>query len=444
MRLFIPRHRLRAILNLGLPVIGGMLSQSLLNLADTAMVGVLGMNALAGVGVGGYAAFMATALILGLSSAVQAMVARRSGEGRNGDLALPVTGGVLLALIACIPLSLVLFCSSASILPLISSDPGVLEVAVPYFDYRVAGILAVGLSLSFRGYWNGLNRGWVYLRLLILMHLLNVIISFGLIFGVGGLPEMGAAGAGLGTTLALLLGALITGVATFRDILRNRPPRLLPDRHTLRSLLRLSVPSSVQQFLFATSVTVLFWIIGQIGAEELAVAQVLINLALLLILPAVGLGMAATTLVSQALGNQEPDRAEQIGWDVVRLTTLVLIVLSLPMWFTPKALLSLFIHDDMLMELATAPLQITGVAICIDAAAIVFAQALLGAGANRTVMMVTTLGQWAFYLPLAWLVGPVAGQGLVGIWLIQLLHRGASSAVFSAIWARRNWTRIRL
>ena len=75
---------------LALPIIGGMVSQNILNLVDTAMVGTLGDAALAAVGLGGFVNFMFIALILGVSTGVQVMTARRKGEGRFGDLALPL------------------------------------------------------------------------------------------------------------------------------------------------------------------------------------------------------------------------------------------------------------------------------------------------------------------------------------------------------------------
>lgn len=437
-------HRLQQILTLGLPIIGGMLSQSLINLIDTAMVGSLGGDALAGVGVGSYANFMAIALIMGLSSGVQAMVARRNGQGRIHDKAQPLNAGLLLALLIGLPLTLLCLMFSSDIIALISNDPAVMAVAVPYFDFRILAILAVGLNLSFRGYWNGINRPLVYLKVLLAVHLCNVLISYGLIYGKLGLPQMGAAGAGLGTALSLSLGTLAYAVLTYRQALLSGFCRRLPDCQTLRSLLRLSLPHSLQQFLFAASVSLLFWIIAQLGTQELAIAHVLTLLSLFLILPAVGLGMAATTLVSHALGQQQPQQARQWGWDCVKVALVMLLLLSVPLLLFPEAILSLFIHDPVLVEQARLPLRIAVVAICADVAAIVFTQAMLGAGANRTVLWVTTLGQWGFYLPLAWLVGPYLGGGLTAIWLVQLLHRSLSSMLFGYLWSNQRWDKIRL
>lgn len=444
MAVFPTRYRLKTILALGLPITGGMLSQSLLNLVDTLMVGQVGEQALAGVGVAGYVNFMVVALILGLSAAVQARVARRQGEGRERHCAQPVINGLVLAVLLCVPL--MLFCSSYAewLLHWVTQRDEVLAVAIPYFEYRVPALLAVGMSFCFRGYWNGINRGWVFLRILISMHLLNIVISYGLIFGAFGLPELGAPGAGLGTTIALYIGALISAIVTFRSAWSQGLFARFPTLEDLREILSLSLPNSFQQFMFAASITVLFAIIGQLGTHELAIAQVLINISLLLILPAVGLGMSATTFVSRSLGRKEPVTATEYGWDVVKLATLTLVLLSLPLWLFPEAILSLFLQSPEALEKAVLPLQIGGLAICVDATAIVMAQALLGAGANRTVMSISIIGQWLFYLPLAWLLGPYLGGGLLAIWLVQLLHRGLSSVVYAYIWSQKRWAHIRL
>jgi putative MATE family efflux protein len=437
-------QRVRTILTLGLPIIGGMLSQSLLNLVDAAMVGRLGEAALAGVGIAGYANFIAISCIIGLSSAVQSLVARRHGEGRCTEMARPVNAGIILALTIALPLSLLFATFSDSLLGLMSRDSAVLSIANDYFDYRILAMSAVGINFSLRGWWNGTYRPMIHLRLLLVMHLLNVILSYGLIFGALGLPALGAAGAGLGTCIALFIGCLLNAALVWRDARKHGFLRAKRDRRALATVLSLSIPHSLQQLLFAIAIAVLFWIIGQLGTQEQAIAHVLINLALFLILPGVGLGMASTSLVSHALGRNQPTEAQQWGWDVIKTALVIICMLSLPMWLAPERILALFITDPQLVDQARLPLQITGLAICLDAASLVLTQALLGAGAHRLVMMVSVGGQWLFYLPLAWLFGPHLGFGLTGIWLVQLVHRSLSSLVFIGIWRRRHWADIKL
>jgi putative MATE family efflux protein len=436
------RQRFKHILSLGLPIIGGMLSQSLLNLIDAAMVGHLGEKALAGVGIGSYANFMAIALVMGLGAGVQALVARRRGEGRLEELAAPLNSGLSIAFCLALPLTLLGWWQADAIIGLLSDDPEVVRIGIAYFEWRVLAVFAVGLNFAFRGYWNGNHRSGVYMRTLVIMHLANVAISYSLIHGLLGLPAMGAPGSGLGTSIALYLGSLIYAMQTWRaargqGFLRHRPREI-----DLRVLLRLSLPNSLQQFFFATGITTLFWIIGQVGTAELAVAHVLINLALFLILPGIGLGMAATTLVSQSMGEKDFVAAHRWGWEVVKVAALALALLGTPFWLFPELILRLFVSDPQLIELGTWPLRLTGMGMVIDATALVLTQALLGAGANRTVMAVSLGNQWLFFLPLAYLVGPVLGYGLLAIWSVQILQRGLASAIFAMMWQKRSWTRI--
>ena len=438
-------QRFTTIFSLGLPIIGGMLSQSLLNLVDAAMVGALGETSLAGIGIGGYAIFIAISLILGLSSGVQAQIARRKGQDRDHEIAIPLIWGLLCALLITIPLTLLFLHSSEYIVTLFSADIQAIAIAEQYFDYRILALLAIGFNLSFRGYWNGTNRPMVYLRVLLLTHLFNVVLNYLLIYGHLGFEPMGAPGAGLGTTISLYFGAMLIGLLTLQDTARRKLARFsLTERTALKSLLKLAIPHSTQQFFFAIAVAVLFWIIGLLGTEQQAIGHVLINLALLLILPGVGLGIASTTLVSHALGQQQPELACRWGWDVIIVATIIMAILSLPMWLVPDAVLGLFLTTEQAIADARLPLMLTGAAICLDAAAIVLTQALLGAGANRTVMIVTTTGQWLFYLPLAWFVGPWLGFGLSGIWFIQIIHRSLSSLAFIYIWNKRSWVHIRI
>jgi putative MATE family efflux protein len=440
----IERQRLKHILSLGLPIIGGMLSQSLLNLVDAAMVGHLGETALAGVGIGSYANFMAIALVMGLGAGVQALVARRRGEGRADEIAAPLNAGLLIALCLALPLMLLCWSFARPIIALLTTDAAVRQIGSEYFEWRVLAIFAVGMNFAFRGYWNGNHRSGVYMRTLVIMHVTNVLISYSLIHGLFGLPRMGAPGSGLGTTLALYLGSAIYAVQTWRSANHQGFLSRWPSRGEVSRMLRLSLPNSVQQFFFATGITALFWIIGQVGTAELAVAHVLINLALFLILPAIGLGMAATTLVSQSLGAEDYDSAHRWGWEVVKVAAIGLALLGAPFWLAPELILRLFVSDPALIELGDWPLRLTGLGMVIDATALVLTQALLGAGANRTVMAVSLGNQWLFFLPLAYLLGPVLGHGLLAIWSLQILQRGLASTIFAVMWQRRDWTRIQL
>ncbi|MEE8057792.1 MAG: MATE family efflux transporter [Pseudomonadales bacterium] len=437
--------RLQRILNLGLPIMGGMISQSVLNLVDTAMVGALNdPNALASVGIGSFVNFISIALIMSLGISVQAMVARRMGENRQDVAAHPLNSGIVLALLVGLPLTLICLHYSPYILRIFSDNPDVIRTGTEYYNYRVLGIIAVGLNFSFRGYWNGIDRSIIYLKTILLVHLSNIILSYGLIYGKFGFSEMGAVGAGVGTTVSLYLGAAMLLFITLRQGGVHGFAREFPSMDTFRSLLKLAVPNSLQQLLFALGVTTFFWIISQIGLNELAISHVLINLSLALILPGMGLGQASTTLVSQALGKRNYDDAHQWAWDVVKVALVLLLLMASPMLLIPDATLSLFVSTPALIDLGHYALQIIGLCVLFDSIVLVLSQSLLGAGDSKNVFKVTVSVQWLFTLPLAWLFGPVLGFGLAGAWCAQFLQRVVATTIYIRLWNQRKWTSIKI
>ncbi len=437
-------ERLRRIADLALPIIGGMVSQNILNLVDTAMVGVLGTAQLAAVGIVSFATFMATAVVMGFSSGVQAMAARRMGEGREQESAVPLTGGLVLALVIGLPLSLVLVALAPTLLPLVNSDPAVIEEGLPYFEWRLIGLTAVGVNFCFRGYWAGVSRTRIYLYTLVTIQIANVAISYVLIFGKLGLPALGTAGAGMGTTLALLLGSAMHFVLALKLARGHGFLSRLPGRQTMVTMLRLALPAALQQFLFAAGLTAFFVIVGRIGTDELAISNVILNLMMVAILPGMALGIAALTLVSEALGRKQTEDAARWGWQVAGLAFVLMAVLGIPALLVPGLLLSGFAHEAAVIALGEPSLRLVGLMIALDGVGLVLMHALLGAGAARQVMVVAVVSQWVIGLPLAWLVGPVLGLGLTATWLSLAGYRILQTVVFAILWRRGNWSKIRL
>jgi MATE family multidrug resistance protein len=433
------RRRIWTILALALPIIGGMVSQNVLNLVDTAMVGTLGPAALAAVGMGSFANFMAMAFIMGLSAGVQAISARRLGEGRTGETASPLNAGLLIAFVVGVPWSLLLFSFADRLFPLLVQDPDVVALGVPYFQARLVGMTAIGMNFAFRGFWNGISESKRYLQTLIVMHVCNVILNWLLIFGHLGLPALGSTGAGIGTAISTYIGTAIYIGLAFRHA---RPLGFLRGsigRSTVASMVKLSVPAGLQNFFFAAGMTALFWIIGRIGTPELAASNVLVQLLLVAILPGVGFGLAAASLVGQALGRGDRDDAVRWGWDVSRLAMLLVGGGALVGLVFPDLLLGIFLHDDHTIELARFPLRLIGATMTIETLGGVLLNALLGAGASRLVMKVSVALQWVLFLPAAYVLGPVMGFGLSAVWTGQVVYRSLQALVFALIWRSRIW-----
>lgn len=234
------RHR---ILGLALPIVGGMVSQNLLNIVDTAMVGFLGDSALAAVGLGGFVVFMCQALILGISTGVQSSAARKKGEGRVDRAAAILNTALLLVLVVAPIFSLILMQIVPTLFPYLNSDVSVIEHGVPYLEWRLGAIVFVGMNFAFRGYWNALDMSRIYMTTLILMHACNIILNYVLIFGKFGAPAYGVAGAGMASAISMAIGTAIYFVLGCRHAAKDGFLKGLATRQETASLLRISLPA---------------------------------------------------------------------------------------------------------------------------------------------------------------------------------------------------------
>lgn len=438
------RERSQHILQLALPIVGGMLSQNVLNLADMYMVGRLGPTAVAAVGITSYVNWLLAAAFIGLSAGVQAMVARRMGEGRSDIAARPLNGSLLMIAGTAIPLAVMLILCAPWIISLLTDDPEVAAQGTPYLQARIAGIAAMGMNFSFRAYWSALKLTRFYFMTLLVMHTVNIGINYTLIFGELGLPALGTFGAGLGTTISLYLGTLMYFAYAWRHTRQYGFLGSLPPRDVVLTIIRVSVPSCAQQIFFSLGFTVLFWIVGQVGTGELAVANVLINTLLVAFLPCMGFGLAAATLVGQALGRKDPEDAYRWGWDVAKLAALFVLVIAILLFGLARQIIGVFIVDPAVAELGVIPLRLMAAGLLLDAIGTVLFHGMQGAGATLSTMTVTLCLQWLLFLPLAYFCGPVLGLGLLTIWSLYVGYRSFQTGVFIWLWRRRQWATIKL
>ena len=423
---------------------GGMVSQNIMNLVDTAMVGSLGDDALAAVGLAGFTAFTCAALLIGISTGVQATSARWLGAGRTKEIAVPLNGGLLLVLLLGVPMAVSLFFFAPHFFPLLSQDANVATQGTVYLQARLVGLIAMGTNFVFRGYWNAVNLSAIYMRTVIIMNVTNIFLNWVLIFGNLGAPELGILGAGIGTTAALSIGSITYFMTAYR---RSRAAGFLvgwPDRAMLWTLIRLSVPAGIQHAFFALGMTFFFWILGSIGTAELAAGHVLSNLLLLWMLLSNGFGLAAASLVGQALGAGDAEDAHAWAWQVVRIAVVCVGLLALPAVLVPDLFLGLFLRDPATLGLARLPLQITALTMALEVIGMVLMNAHYGAGHSRRVMVISLAMQWCFFLPIAFLMGLVFGLGLLAIWSVNVGYRLIQSGVFVWSWQSGSWAKVRI
>jgi putative MATE family efflux protein len=242
-------HKHKAIIALSFPIIGGMISQNVVNIVDTAMVGQVGTSALASVGLGSFLNFFCSALVMGLAVGVQTQTARLRGAGEQ-QYAIPLNGGLSLSTLISLPLCFLLIWQTPNLMALVTESDTIAQEGSVYLQARLIGMVALGANFAFRSYWSAVEKAHFYLFTLIVMHSSNILLNWVLIFGHWGMPAMGVEGAGYGTAISMWIGLVIHICLAFKHALPFGFLKGLPSRSAWKELLTMSLPSGIERMFF--------------------------------------------------------------------------------------------------------------------------------------------------------------------------------------------------
>ncbi len=407
-------------LSIGYPIVVGMLSTTMMNIVDIAMVGRLGAAAIAAVGLGGIFFFTVSSFFSSLNVGVQTVAARRFGEENLGETGSVLWNALFIAIIAGFPVTLLGISLGTDFIELLNNDPQVVMFAQGYIWYRFLGVGFVILSMAFHGFFNGIARTKVHLQVTVTANILNVILNYGLIFGHLGLPEMGVRGAGLASSIGMLYSVIMYIIYGLRPSIRKPFDFLKPARirsETLRKIIKLSFPVALQNAIVHSGFTVFFVIVGKISTVALAASEILFDILSFSFMPGFGFGMAAGTMVGKYLGALKPDHAEQSGWIGLQLSVIFMGSMGIIFLLFPRLILHIFTTDVDVIREGVLALRILGTIQFIDACGLSLSGALRGAGDTTFVSITEILINLALFLPLVYFLAIILEWGLLGAWV---------------------------
>jgi len=438
-------ERSRAVIRLAYPVSLGMLSITLLSVVDTAMLGRLGSLPLAAAGISGVGYFAVVFSLAGIGIGVQTLTSRRYGEGHLLQCGNVLNAGLLLALVGGIPLVIASAWIADIISPLLSHDPQVAQLGAIYLRYRFLGAAFLLLNMVYRGFFSGVGDTRQLMTSAVLVTIANILLDYALIFGHWGLPQMGIAGASIASSLATGIGTLyLVGVS----LSQRYRERFHPYHHLslpwFFPIFRLSLPVIGQRFIANGSFFAFFSIVSRIGTLELAASNIIRSVLGLSIMPAIGIGVAAATLVGQNLGGKSPEEAEGFGGEATKLAAYMMTGIGLLFLAFPREIFSIYTADTAVIALGRLPLAMLGVIQAFAGVALVLGQALQGAGNTRYVMLVELGVCSLLYLPLAYLFGLRLGLGIVGAWSGEFAYWLTLAFLLGWKFKRGTWKKIRV
>jgi len=416
-------------LKLATPVVLGMLGHTLVAFADNIMVGQLGPAELAAVSLGNSFLFIAMSVGLGLSTAITPLIAEADGFKKSFEIKKVFKHGVLICGIVGVLLTgVVLF--SVPLLHKMKQPEEVLVFAVPFLSIVGVSLIPLMLFQAIKQLCDGLSRTRLPMYASIIGNLLNVVLNYLLIFGNHGFPQMGVAGAALGTLISrvfmlILLIVFLKRSTYFSPFLTDLRWRLVSWRFS-RRILALGLPSSFQVFFEVTLFTSAIWLSGILGTLYQAANQIALNLASMTYMVGIGLNVAAMIRVGNQKGRKDYKRLNEVAQSIFFLTVVIELLFAVVFLTARHVLPELYLDANdplnradnlIVMALASELLLWAAVFQLFDGLQVVIIGALRGMQDVNFTAYITFIAYWLVGFPVCYYLGLHTALASQGIWI---------------------------
>ncbi|MBI1810041.1 MAG: MATE family efflux transporter [Gemmatimonadetes bacterium] len=431
----------RAIFLLAVPMVLEMIMEGLFAVADVFWVGRLGSDAVATVGLTETMMIIVYTVGIGLSISGAAYVARRVGE-KNHDGA---ARGAVQAIILGAALSAVMAVAGAvfapDLLALMGASPSVIASGSGFTRVMLGGSSTAFLLFIINATFRGAGDAAVAMRVLWLANWINIVLGPLLIFGVGPFPAMGVRGAAVATTIGRGVGVLfaLTRLARGSGHLAVKRRHLTVEWHTIWQLIRMSVNATFQFTVSTVSWIGLVRVMASFGSVAMAGYTISVRIMMLALMPAWGLSSAAATMLGQALGAQNPDRAATAVKTAARYNVMFLGSVGALFLIGAPWLIAAFTHDPAVQAVGTFGLRTMALGFPMFALGMVYTQAFNGAGDTWTPTWINLFVFWMFEIPLAWVLARHTPVGYRGIFIAVAVAYSSLALVSRALFARGRW-----
>ena len=422
-------------LRLAGPLILGQVASVAMGFVDTIMAGRLSAAALAAVALGGALWSGVILFIMGTLMAVPAFVSQLDGAGRRREVG-PLIHQVIWIALGLATLGIIALSSMGPVLVWLDVEPSLRPVTMAYTTALCFGMPALCLYLVLRYLSEGLSltRPTMYFGLLALA--VNVPANYVLMYGKLGFPALGAVGCGIATTVVLwvqMLG-LLWFVRSRPAYRRTRLFRALrpPNWLKIRELLQVGLPVGVAIFVEGSLFVSVALLMGSLGTTTVAGHQVAINFSALAFMIPLGLGLAASVRVGNAVGRQDQAEVRFRGWVAIGLVLGTQVISATIMFLFPGAIARVYSNDGEVIAVAVSLLYLAAIFQLPDGLQAAASGVLRGMKDTRGPMLITIVAYWFVGLPLGWWLGFSAGYGAPGLWMGMIA--GLSVAAVLLIW----------
>ena len=432
---------IKTIFNLALPVVLGMIMEFALSLTDFYWVGKIGATAQDAITSSMVIIWTIFVLISIVAIGVTALVSRYVGANQFDKVQFYIKQGVALAISLGVIFSTVGYFITPALLEFMDTSENTFVLAVPYlrifFLFGIIFFWNETIYSVFRASGNTKTPTLIGVTTICI----NMILDPLFIFGIGPFPELGVTGASIATGISVFIGMVLITTILLRGKLGYKiiePLKIRPKLQEMFKIAKIGLPISTQQLVFVIVYWFLIKYVHTFGESAGAAMGIGNRLESFSYLTCYGFSVAASTLVGQNLGANQPGRAAKCAWGSVAMAITLTSGMTILLLTIPHLIASIFTEDMHVQQIAADYLFILGLSQVAMALEIVIEGAFSGAGDTVPPMLVMIPGSLA-RIPLAYYLVFTLDWGINGVWWTLTITTFIKSTILALWFLRGKW-----
>jgi putative MATE family efflux protein len=436
-----------SLLKLAVPIVIANILQAGYQLIDAFWVGRLGGAAVAAVSITTPVSFFTMALGMGLAMAGATLIAQYTGAGKQSMVDHVAAQTLLMVFIISVLLSTLGYIFTPAILRLMNVGPDVYTGALGFMRISFIGLVFNFSFFVFQSIMRAIGKVTLPVYIVLGTVILNFVLDPPLIFGWGPIPALGVEGAAVATLITQSIAAIIGFVILFRGKqgIHLRRFNFKPDWQYIKQAFMLGFPASIEQSMRALGLTVMTFLITSFGTLMVAGYGVGANVLQVVIIPAMGLSMAVSTLAGQNIGAGNIPRAGKIAVLGARTGFLILTGLGMLAFLFARQCIAFFVpEDEQVITEGARFLRIMSPFWGFLAIQLSLTGVFRASGNMVTALVLTLVSQWVLQFPLAWFLSRPHVLGPHGLWWAFPASNVVIALITMAVFAKGDWKKKRL
>jgi len=417
------RKTLTEVLKTSLPAVLDLSSQTFTWLIEAIMIGHLSTAALAGVGISQQVILLTFTILLTFVVGSSIITARYLGAGDHWNANHILGQSIIVGSVLSIVIALVWYFGAPLIFTVIREEQPIAQMyGIKYIStiawfapLIITNFIALGILRS-------VGDTLITMKVNLFINSLNLILDGLLIFGLFGFPRLETMGAGLAVGISHSIGFFITFY-----LLRSRKTTLFlafmeitrPNFDTFRTLIKLGIPTTVEQAIWAVGQLVMSVYAGWLGIVVLATHQIFVRIQMLITMIFFGFGIGSMSIVGKSLGAEHSRQAKRAGTIAALVGFATACVISAILLLVSDQILEMFTNDAAVISVGSAVLLIFALIQLPKGLNIVYSGNLRGSADLNWLMWLAVFTAIGYEMIGSWILAIPFGMGLSGIWLIQ-------------------------